>query len=112
MNKTKKGQPMYTDYSQLLSAIDEIQNFDNILHNENFGVVYNREQDTFWYTDTNEIYQIDLIALFSPYNENILPPDDITTLFQCDWSGVYVDSNGISQYVWFRKRNTQNLPTQ
>ena len=103
---------MYTDYSQLLSAIDEIQNFDNILHNENFGVVYNREQDTFWYTDTNEIYQIDLIALFSPYNENILPPDDITTLFQSDWSGVYVDSNGISQYVWFRKRNTQNLPTQ
>jgi hypothetical protein len=95
---------MCTDYSQSLSKVDEIQNFDPILDNEKFSVVYNREQDTFWYADANEIYQIDLIASFSPYKKDAPNIQSAATLFPHDWAGVYEDERGHSQYVLFRKR--------
>jgi hypothetical protein len=88
---------MYADYSQLLSAVDEMHNFDPILDDEKFSVVYNREQDTFWYADANEIYQIDLIASFSPYKKDAPNIQNAAALFPHDWAGVYEDERGHSQ---------------
>lgn len=102
---------MYTDHSELSFAQNEIEHFDDILKNDDYGVIYNRERDTFWYTDSKESYEIELIAAFSPYHENLIPACDITQLFKCDWSGVYIDSDGLSQYVWFRKKEQQNAAT-